>query len=40
MRNTTEIGLDRWQSLDPEAWSLIVAKLKGRSAPPEARHEH
>jgi superfamily II DNA or RNA helicase len=37
MRNTTEIGLDRWQSLDPEAWRLIVAKLKGRSARPEAR---
>src|SRR3954454_13007232 len=37
MRNTTEIGLDRWQSLDQEAWSLIVAKLKGRSAVPNAR---
>src|SRR6476660_8573244 len=37
MRNTTEIGLDRWQSLDQEAWSLIVAKLKGRSAAPKAR---
>jgi predicted helicase len=37
MRNTTEIGLDRWQSLDQEAWRLIVAKLKGRSARPEAR---
>jgi superfamily II DNA or RNA helicase len=37
MRNTTEIGLDRWQSLDQEAWSLIVAKLKGRSATPKAR---
>ena len=35
MRNTTEIGLDRWQSLDQEAWSLIVGKLKGRSAATE-----
>jgi superfamily II DNA or RNA helicase len=44
MRNTTEIGLDRWQSLDQEAWSPIVAKLKGRSAAPKARmpkpHQH
>jgi superfamily II DNA or RNA helicase len=38
MRNTTEIGLDRWQSLDQEGWRLIVAKLKGRSARPEVRH--
>jgi predicted helicase len=38
MRNTTEIGLDRWQSLDQEAWRLIVAKLKGRSARPDVRH--
>jgi predicted helicase len=37
MRNTTEIGLDRWQSLDQEAWRLIVGKLKGRSAAPTAR---
>jgi predicted helicase len=37
MRNTTEIGLDRWQSLDQEAWRLIVAKLKGQSARPEVR---
>jgi superfamily II DNA or RNA helicase len=37
MRNTTEIGLDRWQSLDHEAWSLFVGKLKGRSAAPKAR---
>src|SRR5271166_1184605 len=37
MRNTTEIGLDRWQSLDQEVWSLIVGKLKGRSAAPKAR---
>jgi predicted helicase len=44
MRNTTEIGLDRWQSLDQEAWRLIVGKLKGRSAVPKARtprpHQH
>src|SRR6478736_8595548 len=37
MRNTTEIGLDRWQSLDQEAWGLIVGKLKGRSTTPKAR---
>jgi predicted helicase len=37
MRNTTEIGLDRWQSLDQEAWRLIVAKLNGQSALPEIR---
>jgi predicted helicase len=40
MRNTTEIGLDRWQSLDDkhhEGWRLIVAKLKGQSARPEVR---
>jgi predicted helicase len=37
MRNTTEIGLDRWQSLKEETWSLIVGKLKGRSAAPKAR---
>jgi superfamily II DNA or RNA helicase len=37
MRNTVEIGLDRWQSLDQKAWRLIVAKLKGRSARPEIR---
>jgi predicted helicase len=29
MRKTTEIGLDRWQALDGEAWKLIVAKLHG-----------
>jgi len=37
MRNTTEIGLHRWQSRDREAWGLIVGKLKGRSAVPKAR---
>jgi superfamily II DNA or RNA helicase len=37
MRNTTEICLDRWQSLDQKAWRLIVAKLKGQSARPEIR---
>jgi predicted helicase len=37
MRNTVEIGLDRWQSLDTEAWALLVGKLKGRSARPKAR---
>jgi hypothetical protein len=37
MRNTTEIGLDRWQSLDQEAWSLIVGKLSGKSTSPKAR---
>ena len=38
LRNTVEIGLDRWQSLDHEAWTtLIVASLKGRSTRPTAR---
>jgi predicted helicase len=37
MRNTVEIGLDRWQSLDREVWTLIVEGLKGRSARPKAR---
>src|SRR6516165_8711309 len=37
MRNTVEIGLDRWQSLDAEAWILIVGKLEGRSSRPEPR---
>jgi predicted helicase len=37
MRNTTEIGLDRWQSLDREAWSLIIASLEGRAATPKPR---
>jgi predicted helicase len=37
MRNTVEIGLDRWQSLDHEAWSLIVGRLKGRAARPKPR---
>ena len=32
LRNTVEIGLDRWQSLDHETWRLIVGRLKGRSA--------
>ena len=34
MRNTVEIGLDRWQSAD---WSLIVRNLKGKSARPPPR---
>ena len=40
MRNTVEIGFDRWQSLDDEGgwrWRLILGKLKGRSTPPKAR---
>jgi superfamily II DNA or RNA helicase len=37
MRNTVEIGLDRWQTLGHDAWGLIVASLKGRSARPEPR---
>jgi superfamily II DNA or RNA helicase len=37
MRNTVEIGLDRWQSLDHVGWGLIVGRLKGRSARPEPR---
>jgi len=35
MRDTVEIGLDRWQSLD---WGLIVGRLKGQSARPKADH--
>jgi superfamily II DNA or RNA helicase len=34
MRNTVEIGLDRWQSTD---WSLIVCNLKGKSVRPPPR---
>jgi predicted helicase len=40
MRKTVEIGLDRWQLLDQDDqrdWKLIVARLQGRSARPEAR---
>jgi predicted helicase len=37
MRNTVEIGLDRWQALDQADWTSIVAKLKGRSLRPKAR---
>ena len=37
LRNTVEIGLDRWQSLDHKAWTLIVGSLKGRSTRPTAR---
>src|SRR5262245_54658937 len=37
MRKTVEIGLDRWQSIDPEFWTLIGKRLKGRSARPKAR---
>jgi predicted helicase len=40
MRNTVEIGFDRWQSLDEDGgwrWRLILEKLKGRSTPPQAR---
>ncbi len=35
LRDTFEIGLDRWQSLD---WSLILKRLEGKSARPKARH--
>src|SRR5262249_31408707 len=40
MGRTVEIGLDRWLSLDNDknrSWTLIVERLKGRSARPEAR---
>jgi predicted helicase len=37
MRKTVEIGLDRWRSLDHEAWFLIVGRLKGRAARPVPR---
>ena len=34
MRDTVEIGLDRWQSAD---WALIVRSLKGKSVRPQPR---
>ena len=34
LRDTREIGLDRWQSAD---WSLIVRSLKGKSVRPQPR---
>jgi superfamily II DNA or RNA helicase len=40
MRNTVEIGLDRWQSLGEEGgwrWRLILEQLEGRITPPKAR---
>ena len=37
MRDTVEIGFDRWQSLDQSTWALIVQRLKGQSARPQAR---
>jgi superfamily II DNA or RNA helicase len=37
LRNTVEIGLDRWQALDQVAWRLIAGKLRGRSTRPDAR---
>jgi superfamily II DNA or RNA helicase len=37
MPNTVEIGLDRWRSLDRKGWTLIVGRLKGRSARPRPR---
>jgi predicted helicase len=35
MRQTFEIGYDRWQKAD---WSLIVKRLEGKSTRPESRH--
>lgn len=37
MRNTVEIGLDRWQSLDHVGWGLIVGRLKGIEGIPSGR---
>jgi hypothetical protein len=34
MRDTAEIGLDRWEALDRDAWALIVANLKGKTSKP------
>ena len=34
MRDTVEIGLDRWRSAD---WALLIRGLKGESARPQAR---
>jgi predicted helicase len=37
MRKTVEIGLDRWQAIEPDVWALIVGKLRGRSSRPKPR---
>jgi len=43
LRNTVEIGLDRWQSLDEDdqngqtGWKLVLGKLKGRKTQLTAR---
>src|SRR5262249_33492948 len=37
MRKTVEIGLDRWQGIEADAWALIIGKLKGRSVLPKPR---
>ena len=38
MRDTVEIGLDRWQSLNHEAWTLIVERLRGSNGTSEAQN--
>ncbi len=37
MGNTVEIGLDRWLSLDDEAWSLLQTKLNRKRPHPQPR---
>jgi predicted helicase len=37
MRDTAEIGLDRWEALDGNAWALIVSQLKGKTPRPTPR---
>jgi predicted helicase len=37
LRNTVEIGLDRWREAD---WNLIVQRLKGKAARPKPRHPY
>lgn len=37
MRHTVEIGLDRFQSIDRDAWSRILEGIKGRSTRPTPR---
>lgn len=35
--NTTEIGLDRWLSIDADEWKAIQAEIQGRSVAPTPR---
>ena len=37
MRDTVEVGLDRFESIDDGTWSQILGRIKGRSTKPEPR---